>query len=109
MTASSTGPTKIPTMPKARTPPNTPARMSRSGRSAPLLMRTGRNTLSIVTATSENTSITVPRPVAPEVKSQIVAGATTSIGPSCAMQRTKTTAVRSSAWAPGRSRARRPR
>ena len=41
VTASSTGPTKRPTTPKASTPPRTPEMMSRNGRSAPFLMRIG--------------------------------------------------------------------
>src|SRR5262249_53979680 len=45
-TARTTGPMKIPTRPKAMSPPTTPANTSRNGRSAPLLMSMGRTMLS---------------------------------------------------------------
>ena len=47
VTASTTGPIKRPTIPKAIRPPITPARISRKGRSAPFFIRNGRIMLSM--------------------------------------------------------------
>src|SRR4030043_478558 len=57
---------KSPRMPNATRPPMTPAKIMTSGRSAPFRMRTGRITLSMVTARIRPTSRGGPhRPPAP--------------------------------------------
>ena len=52
-------------MPKAINPPITPDRIRISGRSAPMRMRRGRITLSMVPTTQLQTSSTVPQVVSP--------------------------------------------
>ena len=69
VTASATGPMKMPISPKAISPPITPTKISTSGRSAaPILIRIGRSTLSMVATTSITTSRKVPMPGAGPVQ-----------------------------------------
>ena len=84
-------------MPKLINPPMTPAKMTSSGKSAPRLMRIGRRTLSMTPTITDQTRSNVPGSTCPDQYTQTTAGTSTGTGPSCAMHKTKMSAVSSPA------------
>src|SRR5207302_4526821 len=108
-TASTTGPRKMPTRPKAIRPPITPASSRSNGRWAPLRISNGRMTLSVVLSSTLQITRTVPQTDSPLQYSQTTAGTSTGKGPSCARQSMNITAVSTAAnGTPARAKPRPP-
>lgn len=86
-----------PTMPKANSPPSTPARISSSDRFTPRLISRGRNRLSIIATTIAQTSSTPAASLMSFWNSQATPPSIGRNGPSCARQSMTISAVRTPA------------
>ena len=84
-------------MPNTINPPTTPAKTSSIGRSTPFFINHGVMMLSMVPRKSVHAPSAIPQPLWSFQKSQITAGMSTGIGPTCARQNMNTRVIRTPA------------